>query len=68
MIKDRNSRTRILYLMAFSFIIDILWLLIWGSFWNNKKYYPAGYWENTIHTFVLILSFVGLCIKVSLFR
>jgi len=50
--------------MAFSAIIDILWILIWGIFWNNVKYYPKGYWENTIHSFVLVLSIVNFILKV----
>ena len=51
--------------MGFSGIIDILWVLIWGIFWNDKKYYPEGYWENTIHSFVLILSIFNFLLKVS---
>lgn len=52
--------------MGFSGVIDVIWLLIWGLFWNNEKYYPKGYWENTIHSFVLVLSIINLLIKVSL--
>ena len=52
--------------MGFSGVVDVLWLLIWGMFWNNSDYYPKGYWENTIHHFVLALSIINLLIKVSL--
>ena len=53
-------------LMGFSGVVDVLWLLIWGFFWNDTDYYPKGYWENTIHSFVLVLSIINLLIKVSL--
>ena len=50
--------------MIFSGLIDLLWIGIWGMFWNNEKYYPKGYWENTIHSFVLILSCLNFALKV----
>ena len=66
-IQKSQQKNRVFYLMGFSGIIDILWILIWGIFWNDKKYYPDGYWENTIHSFVLVLSIINFIIKVSRF-
>jgi hypothetical protein len=50
--------------MVFTGLIDIIWILTWGIFWNNSEYYPKGYWENGIHSFVIMFSIINFMIKV----
>jgi len=40
-------------------------MLTWGIFWNNTEYYPKGYWENGIHSFVFWFSLINFVIKVK---
>ena len=45
--------------------MDVSWLTIWGGiFWRDKKYFPDGYWANTIHKLVSIISAVNIILKV----
>ena len=61
----QNKRT--FYLIAFTFITDILWLFLWAIFWFwDKRYFPKGFWENGLHIFCVVCSGVNLLIKVSL--
>ena len=64
-LKFNQHKLGITSLMVWTLLIDIIWILIWGIFWNDKKYYPNGYWENTIHSFVLWLSALNICVKVN---
>lgn len=47
------------YALVYSLIIDIVWCFFWGSRWGGKNDY-----ESTIHSFVIIFSWVGILVKV----
>ena len=61
---NQSQKVRITWLILFTMIIDLVWLIYWGSFWNSKEFTP-GYWENGVHTFTIILSSINLFLKVT---
>lgn len=52
------------YIMLYSLLIDFVWCFYWGAKWGSLKNDP----ENFVHMLVLILSWLGVILKiVSLF-
>ena len=46
--------------LIYSLFIDIFWSLYWNSKWNNLKEDPEG----TIHSLVLLFSWIGVLLKI----
>mmetsp|Transcript_31485 Transcript_31485/g.28667 ORF Transcript_31485/g.28667 Transcript_31485/m.28667 type:complete len:141 (+) Transcript_31485:64-486(+) len=60
---QRNQKTRIAWLLVITLITDFIWILYWGPFWGSDKF-EDGYWENGVHTLVVVLSTINIFIKV----
>lgn len=51
-----------IYLFVYSWIIDFVWLVYWGPFWNSSTF--SHNWADGIQTFVLVLSVINFILKV----
>ena len=58
----KPQKTRITYLMIFSWIVDFVWIVYWGPFWNSN--YFKNNWAQGIQKFVITLSSINFLIKV----
>jgi hypothetical protein len=49
-------------------LVDVFWLIIIMPYWRTKLSSPNLYWESLsgVHTFVLILAFLELFLKLSI--
>lgn len=57
--KDPQQKTRLWYLMAFSLITDMIWIIYWGSVWNSYNNSEKG-----ICMFTLAVSILEFVIKI----
>ena len=57
--KDPQQKTRLWYLMAVSVLVDLIWIIYWGSVWNSYNNTEKG-----ICTFTLIVSVVEFLVKI----
>ena len=57
--KDPQQKTRLWYLMAFSLLTDLIWIIYWGSVWNGYENNEKG-----ITTWTLIISIVEFVVKI----
>ena len=46
--------------LLYSLLIDIFWCLYWNSKWNNLKEDSEG----TIHSLVILISWIGILLKI----
>ena len=53
---------KILGLLIVTWLVDFVWLVYWGPFWNSKA---MENWEKGIHTWTLFWSSVGFVYKVQ---
>lgn len=60
---EMSQKVRLTYLFVFSWIIDFVWLVYWGPFWNSSTF--NNNWAQGIQTFVLVLSVINFILKVS---
>jgi hypothetical protein len=59
-----SHKVRLYYLMAWTAIVDLVWLIFWGTFWDSEDYSannPTG-----VNTFILIVSIIKYILKVLL--
>ena len=63
--KETQSSEKInsFFILLYSLFIDIFWSLFWGSRWGAKNDY-----ESTIHTIVIICSWIAIALKVIFFN
>ena len=54
-------RFRLTLFFIFSAIIDLVWLIYWGSFWGNDAFNKA--WDSGLHTFIIIMSIINFILK-----
>lgn len=47
------------FYLAFSLIIDLTWILFWRGKWTNLLHD----FENSIHLFVLFISWISILVK-----
>ena len=64
---EQSQKGRIAWLLVFTLIIDIIWVLYWATFWGSSSF-EKGYWENGIHNFVVALSILNLILKVKNYK
>lgn len=57
-----THRVRLFYLFIFSFLIDFVWLIYWGTYWNSDI--MQNDWAKGVHTFVLVISIINFILKV----
>ena len=57
--KDPQQKTRLWYLMAVSVLVDLIWIIYWGSVWNSYNNTEKG-----ICTFTLIVSVLEFLVKI----
>ena len=51
-------------IFIFSAIIDLIWLIYWGSFWGDDAFDNA--WNSGLHTFVIVMSVINFILKLGL--
>jgi hypothetical protein len=54
-----SEKINLFFMMTYSLIIDIIWSVFWGNRWGVKNDYEA-----TIHSIVIIFSWIGIGLKV----
>jgi hypothetical protein len=55
-----NEKTNSFFVFIFSLLIDLTWVLYWGSRWGEKNDNEAF-----VHSFVLFFSWIGILLKVK---
>lgn len=58
----QDEKYRILGLMVVTWVVDFIWLVYWGPFWNSEEMKD---WERGVHSWTLFWSSVGFLFKVS---
>ncbi|CAD8125772.1 unnamed protein product [Paramecium sonneborni] len=58
-----SQKIRLIYLFVYSWIIDFVWLVYWGPFWNSSTF--SHNWADGIQTFVLVLSVINFILKLG---
>jgi len=60
--KESQNQEKIssFFILLYSLIIDFIWCLYWGGKWSSLKEDA----ESGIHTFVLILSWIAIVLKI----
>ena len=60
--KEAQNQEKIssFFILLYSLIIDIIWCIYWGGKWSSLKEDAEG----GIHTFVLILSWIAIVLKI----
>ncbi|KAM3135870.1 hypothetical protein pb186bvf_011999 [Paramecium bursaria] len=61
--RPTSQKVRLTYLFIFSWIIDFVWLVYWGPFWNSNTF--SNNWADGIQTFVLVLSVINFILKIG---
>mmetsp|Transcript_15329 Transcript_15329/g.17697 ORF Transcript_15329/g.17697 Transcript_15329/m.17697 type:complete len:138 (+) Transcript_15329:29-442(+) len=62
---QKSQKLVISWLIAFTLLTDLVWLLYWGPFWDSEAF-VQGYWENGIHTLVIALSSINFALKIAI--
>ena len=57
-------RFRLTLVFIFSSIIDLVWLIYWGSFWGDDAFDNA--WNSGLHTFVIVMSVINFILKLGI--
>jgi len=50
-------------MLVITAFFDVCWLLYWTPFYDSSAF-VEGYWENGLHSMVIILSWINLGLKV----
>ena len=51
-----------LFLMCATTVVDIAWIMYWGSAWNNND---DDSWISVLHHMVFIISIVEVLVKIG---
>ena len=62
--KNPNHKVRLCYLIVFSWAIDLVWIIKWGSYWSEVAF--KDHWSAGINTFSMIINIINLILKVPL--
>lgn len=58
--REPQQKTRLWYLMAFSLITDVIWIIYWAAVWNSYDNREKG-----ICTFTIIVSVIEFLVKLA---
>ena len=59
-----THRSRLTLLFIFSSIIDLVWLIYWGSYWGDDAFNNAE--VSGLNSFVIVISVINFIIKLIL--
>ncbi len=62
--KNTMHKVRMAYLIVFTLIVDLVWLIYWNNFWDQAIFQDK--WNKGIHTFVIIVNFLNFFFKVDI--
>lgn len=52
---------KLMFLMALSFLGDLLWLFYWVPFWYSEQ---MAKWNQGLHSFVILCAIANLVLKI----
>ena len=57
--QEPQQKTRLWYLMAFSLLTDLIWIIYWGATWSSYQNRESG-----VCTFTIIVSVITFILKI----